>query len=126
MDDCVFCQIARGAAPADFVERGDKVIAFRPHRPHTPGHVLFVPRKHVRDAADDPYRAAITVSRAAWYVREVVKGPANIITSIGAEATQTVFHLHVHVVPRGPGDGLRASWPWRLKEGEELGPGESA
>ncbi len=111
--------------PADFVAQWNRTVAFRPHRPHVPGHVLFVPRFHVDDAAEAPGVTAYTVADASRYVK--AKGqPANIITSVGAEATQTVFHLHVHVIPRGEDDGLRASWPWRVKPGEELGPGEVA
>lgn len=126
MDECVFCRIIAGEEPADFVEKGVHHVAFRPWRPHAPGHVLFVPRKHVADATDNPTVTAITAARASAYIKDVVKGPANLITSVGAESTQTVFHLHFHVVPRGPEDGLRASWPWRIKPGEELGPGEIA
>ena len=127
MDEtCVFCRIVLGEEPADFVERGPRHVAFRPRRPHVPGHVLFVPKWHISDAAERPRLAALTFEAAAWYAGSVVRGPANIITSIGAGATQTVFHLHVHVVPRGPADGLRSSWPWRVKPGEELGPGEVA
>lgn len=126
MSDCVFCRIIAGDEPADFVERGAGHVAFRPRRPHVPGHVLFVPVRHVADATDSPTETAVVMSRAARYVRDVVGGPANIVTSVGAEATQTVFHLHVHVLPRGEGDGLRPSWPWRVKPGEELGPGEVA
>jgi histidine triad (HIT) family protein len=123
---CVFCRIIDGEEPADFVAKWDRTVAFRPRRPHVPGHVLFVPRFHVADATESPMVAGYTVADAARWVKSWAKGPANIVTSIGAEATQTVFHLHVHVLPRGPEDGLRPSWPWRVKPGEELGPGEVA
>lgn len=125
-DSCVFCKIIRGDEPANFAEKGVHHVAFFPRRQHTPGHVLFVPRVHVKDAADNSMQTGLVMARASAYVRDVVKGPANIITSVGAEATQTVFHLHIHVVPRGADDGLRPSWPWRIKPGEQLGPGEVA
>lgn len=118
--DCPFCQIAAGTAPAKMVEQGDFHVAFEPLRPHVPGHVLFVPREHVADVTDRPLVAMVAMLKAANYVRDVIRGPANIITSVGAEATQTVFHAHIHVIPRGSSDGLRKSWPWRLKKGEEL------
>ena len=124
MDECVFCRIIARLEPADFIEQGARHVAFKPLHPYAPGHVLFVPRRHVADATESFSQTGIIMARAGLYVKYVVKGPANIITSIGAEATQTVFHLHVHVVPRGPEDGLRASWPWRVKPGEELGPGK--
>ena len=121
VENCVFCQIIIGESPAKFVEKGIHYVAFKPLRPHTPGHVLFVPRMHVVDAADNPMQTGMVMARAGAYVRDVVKGPANIITSIGAESTQTVFHLHLHVVPRGPQDGIRPSWPWRVRLSEGLG-----
>lgn len=125
MKGCVFCAIVAGKEPADYVEIGDKHVAITPHRPHTPGHVLFIPRVHVPDATAAPGVTGYVTAAASAYVRGL-RRPANIITSVGAEATQTVFHLHVHVVPRGVNDGLRPSWPWRVKPGEKLGPGETA
>ena len=123
MNDCVFCKIIAGTEPADFVEKGRFHVAFRPRRPHTPGHVLFVPRAHTDDAAMMPEVSGLVMTAAARYVAELGE-PANIITSIGAEASQTVFHLHVHVVPRGEGDGIRRAWPWRIRLSEGLGPGD--
>jgi histidine triad (HIT) family protein len=125
VDGCVFCEIVDGKAPANYVEIGERHVAITPHRPHVPGHVLFIPRAHVPDATTAPGVTGYTVAAASAYVRGL-RSPANIITSVGAEATQTVFHLHVHVLPRGANDGLRKSWPWRVKPGEELGPGEAA
>lgn len=107
---CVFCEIVAGRAPATFVEQSGAHVAFEPLGPQTPGHVLFVPREHVADAAQNPGVTGYVMEQAARYAADV--GPANIITSIGAEATQSVFHLHVHVLPRGARDGLRPSWPW--------------
>ena len=114
---CVFCAIAAGEAPAEFVEDigadyANEVGAmiFRPLGPQVPGHVLVVPRQHVANATEDLTITAATMAAAAEYASLV--GPCNIITSVGAEATQSVFHLHVHVLPRGASDGLRPSWPW--------------
>lgn len=105
-DECVFCRIVDGAEPAEIVRRWDETIAIVPLRPVTQGHLLVLPSMHVVDALDDPVAAASTMYRAA----ELAEKPCNIITSVGAEATQTVFHLHVHVVPRQPGDGLALPW----------------
>lgn len=124
MPDCVFCQIVAKEEPARIVREGEDYLAFEPLRPHTPGHTLFIPKKHAKDAAEDAAEAAIAFVAACLHVRELDLD-ANIITSVGAAATQTVFHTHVHVVPRGPRDGLRRSWPWRIRQGELLGPNDT-
>lgn len=112
MSNCIFCQIIAGDSPAeDFVDYGP-VVSFRPLGPQAPGHTLFVPRAHLTDATDDPLLTGQVFRVASQYVSRARLDAANLITSVGAEATQTVFHLHVHVVPRGEGDGLRPSWPW--------------
>jgi histidine triad (HIT) family protein len=85
------------------------VFVVRPLRRVTPGHVLVIPRRHASDFADDPVTTALVFGAAAEYARSRV-GDANLITSRGASATQTVGHLHVHVVPRTPGDGLLLPW----------------
>lgn len=108
MTDCVFCTIVAGQSPATIVAEWDDAIAFRPLTPVTPGHMLVVPRVHVADAAEDPAVFAAT----AWRASELAAGhlASNIITSAGRAATQSVFHLHVHVVPRSPDDGLMVPW----------------
>lgn len=107
MAECVFCKR---------IERGEylgikgtlQVVAFPPLNPVTPGHMLVVPKEHVKDAVEDPWVTAI-VARAAAKVAST-RGDCNLITSIGPAATQTVYHLHVHVVPRRPHDGLVLPW----------------
>jgi len=108
MTDCVFCDIVAGRAPANIVREWSRAIAFTPRNPVTDGHTLVIPRQHVRDAADYPTLTAHTMRCAAGLVREF--GDANLITSIGSVATQTIFHLHIHVVPRRDGDGLLLPW----------------
>jgi histidine triad (HIT) family protein len=105
---CVFCAIAAGEAPATFVRRWPDVIAIRPRGGVTPGHALVIPRVHVADASVNPSVSARTMECAAELMAEHPN--ANIITSKGAEATQTVYHLHIHVVPRSAGDGLPLPW----------------
>jgi histidine triad (HIT) family protein len=107
MTGCVFC---------DRIEYGEYdgsdpfAVTFRPLNPVGPGHRLFVPRNHVADALDDPMVTAMTVRFAAdWAAREGV-GSLNLITSRGPEATQSVCHLHWHLVPRLNGDGLALPW----------------
>ena len=107
--DCVFCRIVAGDAPATIVRAWDDALAIRPRSGGcTDGHVMVIPRTHVQDAGEDPTVTAATMARAAELMAELPA--ANLITSKGAEATQTVFHLHVHLVPRASGDGLPLPW----------------
>ncbi|MFI0020339.1 MULTISPECIES: HIT family protein [Streptomyces griseus group] len=105
---CVFCEIVTGRAPADIVREWGDVIAIRPLDPVTPGHVLVIPHTHVPDVGRDPGVSARTMACAA----ELAAGlPAvNVITSKGHAATQTVAHLHLHIVPRTAGDNLPLPW----------------
>jgi histidine triad (HIT) family protein len=84
----------------------DEAIAFVPLNPVTPGHLLVIPKRHVADVTENPTVSAAVMCAAA----ELATPPCNIITSAGREATQTVFHLHLHVVPRRAGDGLALPW----------------
>lgn len=108
MTDCVFCKIVAGEAPAKMVREWDNAIAFTPLNPVNPGHILVIPRCHVDDATVDPDVTANTMYRAAELAGE--SDSANILTSIGKPATQSIFHLHIHVVPREAGDQLMLPW----------------
>lgn len=105
---CVFCGIIDGREPAEFVGKWADTVAFRPLGPVVDGHILVVPRRHVADATTEPYTYGIVSARAALLAAE--HDSANIITSIGAAATQSIHHLHVHVVPRTKDDGLMVPW----------------
>ena len=106
MEDCVFCRIARGQAPATILKKWSDALAFVPLNPVVEGHVLIIPLDHVADALEDPAITAATMKRVA----EFANGQCNIITSVGKDATQSIFHLHVHIVPRKAGDGLLLPW----------------
>jgi histidine triad (HIT) family protein len=105
---CPFCEIVAGRAPATIVEEWDDALAIVPLNPIVEGHTLVIPRDHVRDFATDPDVSALTMYRAA----ELAQGPQpmNLITSRGREATQSVWHLHLHLVPRAANDGLALPW----------------
>lgn len=111
-EDCPFCTIVRREAPAQIVWDWGDCLAFTPLNPVTPGHTLVVPTAHVPDALAHPTIAGLVFGRAAeWASRQVGTWSGfNLITSAGAVATQTVFHLHVHVVPRRLDDGLALPW----------------
>lgn len=114
---CDFCAIARGQDDSvEIVCQADEWVAFFPLDPATPGHTLVIPRTHVADLwqvepslAAELIDAVIRVGRA---IDSSLKPEGmNLITSAGVAAEQTVFHLHLHVVPRWRRDGFGAIWP---------------
>ena len=106
VDECVFCKIGWYELPAKFkVDYGAGFI-IEPLNPVTPGHLLVIPRMHIEDGKEDPARAALAAYRGLKYAEK----PFNLILNVGAEATQTVFHLHWHIVPRRENDGLVLPW----------------
>lgn len=111
---CPFCAIVAGDAPATVVQEWSAAIAIVPLEPVVDGHVIVIPKVHVPDAAADPFVAGVCAVWAASLAMEY--GDCNLITSVGRHATQTVMHLHWHVVPRREGDGL--ALPWTRREGE--------
>ncbi len=121
MDDCVFCKIVAGKAPAAIVKRWPDATAFVPLGPVVDDHILVVPNAHVDDFMTDPAVTGITALRTAELARglraDIRPGgksrlpAANLITSAGAAATQTVFHLHMHIVPRWADEGLPGGHP---------------
>lgn len=109
---CVFCEIIAGRAPVEWILQPDTwndAVAFVPLNPVAEGHCLVVPKRHVKDFAADPDTFADTARRAAELMRWTDR-PMNVITSRGEEATQSVFHLHLHLVPRKQDDGLALPW----------------
>jgi len=119
---CKFCQIIAGEIPAHFVLDTDDVVAFLDHRPLFPGHTLVLPREHVETLADLPENQVGPFFRQVQRVEAAVRTAMEAQGSFVAEnnvVSQSVPHLHVHVVPRKPKDGLRGFfWP-RTKYGSE-------
>jgi histidine triad (HIT) family protein len=110
---CVFCDIIAGTAPCTLFADDADSIAIVPKDPVVPGHVIVLPREHVADATGDPVLTGAVMELAASIAQEY--DAANIITSIGAAATQSIMHLHLHVVPRRPGDGLALPWTGQVR-----------
>ena len=106
---CPFCEINMGRAPATFVHEWSDTIAIEPLTPVVDGHTLIIPKTHVVDFASDPAVFAATAKRAAELMRWTPQ-LMNVITSRGAAATQSVWHLHLHLVPRAENDGLALPW----------------
>lgn len=122
MSDCVFCRILAGELPAHFVLEEADVVAFLDARPLFKGHVLVMPRRHYETLADLPEPEVGPLFVAVQRVSAVMPAALGSQGSFVAEnnvVSQSVPHLHVHVVPRSRGDGLRGFfWP-RQKYADE-------
>lgn len=112
---CVFCDIAAGDVPATIVFEDDATLAFLDLRPLFPGHVLVVPKEHVETLAELPSEAIApffgSVQKLAVAVEAAMDAKGTFV-AINNKVSQSVPHLHVHVVPRRPKDGLKGFfWP---------------
>ncbi|HEY2535549.1 MAG TPA: HIT family protein [Solirubrobacteraceae bacterium] len=113
--DCIFCKILAGELPSTIVDEDERTIAFMDINPATRGHVLVIPRAHSTDLLsvdpDDLAAVALASQRLARRMRErLAADGVNLVNSCGAVAWQTVFHFHVHVIPRYADDPLRLPW----------------
>jgi histidine triad (HIT) family protein len=120
--DCLFCKIVGGEVPATIVESGDRTVSFMDINPATRGHALVVPREHHRDLHDVPEddlaACGMAAQRLAGLARDRLGADGvNLLNSCGSAAWQTIFHFHVHVIPRYHDDPLRL--PWRPQPGDE-------
>jgi histidine triad (HIT) family protein len=120
-DDCIFCAIAKGEGPATIVAENDRTVAFMDIMPATRGHLLVIPRAHSVDLLSvDPDDLAATVQAAKAMAQRVKDrlgaDGVNLLNSCGSAAWQTVFHFHVHVIPRWDDDPLKL--PWIPREGD--------
>ena len=120
--DCIFCKIVAGELPSTRIREDERTVAFMDINPATRGHALVVPRRHVPDlgAIDEEDLAAVAAAarRLAIRAREQLGADGiNLINSWGADAWQTVFHFHVHVIPRYADDPLRL--PWKPAPGDQ-------
>ena|SRR5438445_13315885 len=120
---CVFCQIAAKATPSPIVFEDDAALAFLDHRPLFPGHCLLIPKPHYETLADlsAPMIAPLfsTAQRLARAV-ETGMGAEGSFVAINNRVSQSVPHLHIHIVPRRKKDGLKGFfWPRRPYESPE-------
>jgi histidine triad (HIT) family protein len=119
--DCIFCKIIAGEIPAQKIAEDERTVAFMDINPATRGHVLVVPRRHARDLLEIDDEDLAATMLAARTIAQRVKDRmdadgVNLLNSCGSAAWQTVYHFHVHVIPRYEGDPLRL--PWTPKEGD--------
>jgi histidine triad (HIT) family protein len=113
--DCLFCKIVAGEVPSTRVHEDERTIAFMDINPGTRGHLLVIPREHATDVleiADEDLEACVRTARLmADRVKERLGADGvNLLNSCGQAAWQTVFHFHLHVIPRYAGDPLRLPW----------------
>lgn len=115
MSDCAFCALVAGAAPAHEVHRDDLTLAFLDRRPLFPGHVLVVPAGHHETLGDLPVGAVGPFFARVQVIADAVEGAmgaTGTFVAMNNRVSQSVPHLHVHVVPRTKGDGLKGFfWP---------------
>jgi len=113
--DCIFCQIVAGELPSQKIDEDERTIAFMDISPATRGHALVIPRAHAVDlteiAAEDLQATILAAQRLARrdFERLHCDG-VNLINSCRSAAWQTVFHFHIHVIPRYDDDPLRLPW----------------
>jgi histidine triad (HIT) family protein len=129
MEDCIFCQIVQGSLPSTQVFGDEHTIAIMDINPATLGHVLVIPRRHaddIHDITDDDLARCASVARelAGRAVRGLGADGVTIMQSNGGAAWQTVFHYHVHVIPRYDGDPLVL--PWNPSPGDPAEIGETS
>ena len=113
--DCLFCKIIAGDVPSTRIDEDSKTVAFMDINPATRGHALVVPRNHAADLLEigDEDLAAVSAAakRLAARAKERLGADGiNLLNSCGPAAWQTVFHFHVHVIPRYDDDPLRLPW----------------
>lgn len=115
MRDCVFCRIVRREAPAEIVYEDEKTMAFMDINPVTPGHTLLIPKAHFRNIFDLDEEVASHLMKVAVKIapilREAMEADGlNILNANEPAAFQSVFHFHLHLVPRTFGDGIMPPW----------------
>ena len=112
MSDCIFCKIAAGEIPADFVYQDDDVVAFRDITPQAPTHILVIPRKHIATLLETGTETAPLLGRMQHAAVEIARREGlaergfRLVTNCLEEAGQSVFHLHLHLL-----GGRRLGWP---------------
>ncbi|WP_188490713.1 HIT family protein [Williamsia phyllosphaerae] len=120
---CVFCDIVAGDSPSVTVAEDDTTLAFMDINPASDGHLLVIPKRHSTDLLDIPAEdlTAVTLSAqriAAVAVRELGADGVNLLNCCGADAWQTVFHFHLHVIPRYVDKARdRLTLPWTPTRG---------
>src|SRR5262245_20446304 len=125
MSDCVFCKIVAGQIPSTRVLENDQVLAFMDIGQVNPGHLLIAVKKHAANLFELEEAQAAAVAQASAKLARALKAAFNpeglsVYQANGKAAGQTVFHYHVHLVPRYAGDGMDLTWPVKNPPREKL------
>jgi histidine triad (HIT) family protein len=123
--DCLFCKIVAGEIPSERVDEDERTVAFMDINPATRGHALVIPRRHAANLLEiDAEDLAATVAAAQRLARTATErlgaDGVNLLNSCGPAAWQTVFHFHIHVIPRYEGDPLKLPWAPSPGDAEEI------
>ena len=129
--DCLFCKIAAGEIPSTRVDEDERTIAFMDINPATRGHLLVIPREHSTDLLDigreDLAACASMSQKLARRVKDRLGADGvNLINSCGQVAWQSVFHFHIHVIPRYADDPLKLPWVPGPGDREEIAAAAAA
>jgi histidine triad (HIT) family protein len=124
--DCLFCGIVEGSIPSQQVDSDELTVSFMDINPATPGHALVIPRAHSADlleiSEEDLKATTVAAQRLAKRAKEALNADGiNLINSCGEAAFQTVFHFHIHVVPRYADDPLKLPWVPTEGDPDEIG-----
>ena len=119
--DCIFCAIVEGVIPATKVYEEELILAFMDINPANPGHLLVIPKRHYRNIFDIDVEMAGKIMRVGTRLASVVKTALNpdglnLLQSSESAAFQTVFHFHLHLIPRWEDDSLVL--PWQPQQGD--------
>ena len=124
-EDCIFCKIVAGELPSERVDEDEHTIAFMDINPWVRGHALVIPRAHSKDlyeiGAEDLRHTTLGAQRLALRMRDRLGcDGVNLLNACGAAAWQSVFHFHIHVIPRWSDDPLKLPGMPRQAEPGEL------
>jgi histidine triad (HIT) family protein len=123
--DCLFCGIVAGSIASETIDSDERTVAFMDINPATPGHALVVPREHSADlleiGEEDLTATVLAAQRLARRMKDVLDADGiNLINACGSAAWQTVFHFHIHVVPRYEDDPLKLPWVPEPGDSDEI------
>ena len=113
--DCIFCKVIAGEIPAEVVDSDERTITVMDINPATRGHVVVMPREHSENlltVSEEDLNATMAAVRRIARRMEETLSPAgfNVLNNVGRAAWQSIFHFHMHVIPRYPDDPLQLPW----------------
>ena len=125
-DDCLFCRIISGDIPSFKVYEDERTLAFMDINPANDGHCLVIPKEHSQDVfaiAEDSIVAVVKSARRVARAVQAALQPegVNLLQSNGAAAGQSVYHFHMHVLPRRDGDELKMNWGMKPGDMQRIG-----